>query len=279
MNMKCIAKYLILLITVVSVLTCHYVPVFADETADERYVICSDLSAINDDSYIISGDGSFENPYVIDRNLNPELAAVLDSYAIQHIDSKVADLSKGTTISCFENTILTQYFDSSNNGGVWVYTSGGGNGATNGQIVMKHIEYIGYNYSHDLAYQINTANNQSSIINLAITILGYSVNGALAYLNSVGYTGNLAKGIVSLSGISSLVNGFSTSSTISAFSSSYNSQVVIDADYDYKGFIIYEYVTSYNGSWYYASNYEEWYNYPYIYKPATAYGTGTTIKR
>lgn len=49
--------------------------------------------------------------------MNPELTAILDSYA--------ADLSKGTTTSYFENTILTQYFGLSYNGGTWIYTSGG----------------------------------------------------------------------------------------------------------------------------------------------------------
>ena len=35
-----------------------------------------------------------------------------------------------------------------------------------------------------------------------------------------------------------------------------------------------QYIISGDVSWYYASNYEERYNYPYLYKPSSAYGNG-----
>lgn len=222
-----------------------------------------------DEVIILDGDGSFDNPYIIEDNDNEIIKFINNNY--DKLNSSNPDVANPLGLSSASTTVDTSKTISSS-GAYWKYTSGGGTTATNGSLVYTLIEYVPYSKMGDMCALALKSNVQSSLRSAAVST---TVSAAKSILSKVGITNTLAA-TGFLPGVGFLAAAYGGVSMANTFITACNNNVLADTQLHKHHLMIVHFKTSYNGSWFLYSRVEESTTQTHPQIPiAKYYGNGT----
>lgn len=267
----------------------QFIPVSAKESND-RSRISSNMGVNNDSTYqgelddaILSGTGTFDDPYILNYELAPEFSDYLAECGLNALENSGLNsnsiVSNDNNIEGASTRGVNDYLTGSShsnqtNGGYWKYSSGGPTSTLyNGNTVFKKVEYLSYNtvVNINAGFSNNTYSNYFKK-NLP-SIIGLSLSNATSVLTKCGMAANVAKALCHYAGVASTL--FSVTLTLSEFATTTMQSVYVDAKNQRKGVVRAQYNVTYQGQWYSYSMNEVWKKYPTAYEPNSAYGTGT----
>lgn len=220
---------------------------------------------------IISGDGTAENPYVVDYDKAPYFREYMD-----RLDDKVVASLHGEvplTRGILDGVLSGTKHTGQSRGGCWIYKSGAPSTSVNGNIWMKAITYqsaadtkLVYNLKND-TYQWNKVKEIGS------TIASKPASDAFDLIVKSGIAGSTATAL--LRGIGK-INSIFSAITVLQFINDYCvlSRYRSAANNGY-GMLHATYNTSYNGSWYSHTLEDTWTTANTVYEPGPYYGKGT----
>ena len=229
---------------------------------------------------IISGTGTDNDPYIVDYRIAPEFY----HYICDNWNQKNSGYNSNQQLSVndvgFTGYVLTKYYGKKSNGGIWIYSSGGMNADTNGNLRINKVVYtpnseLGVLYAARTSLPAWTA-IVSEIGNYASSNFTAVSNGVAGTLINAGYTsiGGFSAMAIGTGVATVLGTAANTIATIQ-FLQVISSSRLNNAKNNGKNYITIYYMSAYNGSWY--ANYIDevgWDNNK-IYAPANAYGSGT----
>lgn len=245
-------KILIIFLTLMMTLTLYIPNVYAQ----------------NNEVIILSGDGTFENPYEIEDNDNEIVEFINQNY--ERLNSNcLGDItpyglsSSSTTVD--NNTTI------SSSGAYWRYQSGGGTTVNNGSLVYTLIEYVPHSKMGDMcALALKGATIQNSLRNASNAS---STSAAKQELAKVGISSTLSV-VGFLPGIGYLASAYGGISMCSTFITACNNDVLANTQLNQHHLMIVHFKTSYQGSWYKYSRVEESTTKTHPQIPQNAYGVG-----
>lgn len=238
---------------------------------DEHAIIEEELKIA-----ILSGDGSDENPYVIDPTLAPVFYEYLRQSGEQIIETLTSksDSSLGSP-RVLEGILSGNSYSSQTNGGRWKRSSGGMNVIYNGSIKVNQVNYIGYNDTVNLKAGFSNVTAKKIFEDIWDEIYQDPYSSAIEKLIKEGIKKTWAAPMVKWLGFAGSAYSYGViAAEISLF---FQQKPYNDAVNQKKGVIHAEYDTAYQGSWYATSLTEVWSNYPTAKMPSTTYGKGTYI--
>lgn len=225
---------------------------------------------------IITGDGSAENPYILDK----ESAPMFTQYLEEKGQEIVMNMQNENTISSYvivDSVLNGKSHSDQNNGGYWKYSSGAPNVIYNGNVWIKKVEYLS---KQDVINTCSTFTSSSFIdrfkdsINDIATL---SLTSAITYLTKKGFSKTAAESLAKWVGCGSTY--FSIAIILSELNSYFSQKPYLAARDAGKGLVHTEYSTSYQGSWYSYSISEVWTNCPTAKEPASYCGQGVYKSR
>ncbi len=242
------------------------IPITKINAMDESQFINEELEVA-----IISGDGTAENPYVVDYDKAPHFKEYID-----RLDQKVLASLHGEvplTRGVLDGVLSGTKHTGQTKGGSWVYTRNAPSLSVNGNIWMKAITYQSkvdtkavYNLKRD-TYQWNRVKEIGS------TIASKPASDAYTMIVNTGIAGSTATAL--LRGLGK-INAVFTAITFLEFFNDYlvlnRYNTAVSKGY---GMIHAIYNTSYNGSWYSHTLEDTWTTADTVYEPGSYYGTGT----
>ncbi len=222
------------------------------------------IGANND--FIVGGDGSFDNPYIL-KDENNKIADYINK---NYEEKKQQKYSRSTQIFPASTKVDTSK-TIANPGSYWRRTSGGGSTSTNGSMVFTLIDYTNWNQMGDMCANALKGNVQSTLRDIAAS--SYSATTAKSLLTKLGITNSVViSGFLPAIGYAAAVYGGITS--ISSFTSAVNNRALADAQLNRHNLMSVHYRTSYNGAWYSHSRVEEGTRLSNPQIPQSMYGVG-----
>lgn len=225
---------------------------------------------------IITGDGTAENPYIIDE----ETAPMFNQYLEEKGKEAIATLQYSDEITLYgvlDGVLSGTSHSSQTKGAYWVYTKNAPSAVSNGNIWMKKVEYI----SKSDVINICSGFASSSLINTfkgtISSIAGKGLTAGVNYLVNKGFSKAVATSLAKWVGCGSTL--FSAAILLGEVNTFFSQKPYLDARDAGKGLIHAEYNTSYQGQWYSHSLSEVWSNYPTAKEPGSSYGTGSYTSR
>lgn len=220
---------------------------------------------------IILGDGTADNPYVVDYNKAPHFKDYMDA-----LDEKIISSLHGkapATRGIFDGVLVGAAHKSQSNGGCWVYKSGAPSTSVNGNIWMEAVTYQSISDTKEMYKLRNDKYQWDRIKEIGSSIASKPADKAYDLIVSSGIAGKTATSLLRAVG---KINGIFTAVTILQFINDYCElsryrTAVNNGD----GMLHARYKTSYNGSWYSHSLEDIWKTANTAYEPATIYGKGT----
>lgn len=242
------------------------IPITKINAMDESQLIDAELEVA-----IISGDGTAENPYVVDYSKAPHFKEYIDG-----LDQKVIASLHGEvplTRGVLDGVLSGTKHANQTKGGSWVYKSNAPSVSVNGNIWMKAVTYQSkadtkavYNLKND-TYQWNKVKEIGS------AIASKPANDAYALIVKTGVAGTTATALLRALG---KINSVFTAITVLQFINDYlvlsRYKTAVDKGY---GMVHATYNTSYNGSWYSQTLEDTWTTANTVYEPGSFYGKGT----
>ena len=225
-------------------------------------------------SAIISGSGTENDPYLIDPTLAPSFSDYLKQCGKSALlENSLTGITPEYSANGFGPSLQGNSYKAPN-GFVWIYKSGGLPVSGNGNVRFRHIEYINYQTVKDTYDKRDQA--KGVFDDWGSTLASMTFNGAIDYLKNKGISNFFAKELVNLMGKSTISKGFGITLFLLEFSDWYsNTYLWRKAISHNNGFIVADYLSAYNGSWYAYMSTEEWTTQPYAYSPKSSFGTGT----
>lgn len=244
--------------------------------AKEQNDIFDDTEIMN---AVIAGDGSEDNPYILDYSLVPEFEQfVIDAYNNPRHSS-------ASTVSSFTDSNLTKYQGIYSNGGVWVYSSGGMSVSSDGSLRFSRIAYSTVDQTHKLysartnpsAWNklvdilkglggvVLTKSNVASAVENGLKIAGYATIGGYSAASIASATVAVVGATAAIYGSWTLLNQIVNLKTDSELNAANASNLT---------FVNINYMTSYHGSWYSYTTVESGWASNKVYVPTSFYGTG-----
>ncbi len=223
---------------------------------------------------IISGDGTGDNPYVVDYDKAPHFKAYMDT-----INDKVMYALQGGNqggiqpFGIYDGILIGTKHTGQTRGGYWKYGSGAPTSAVNGNIWMKSVTYTSISDTKLVYNLLKDDYKWSRIEEIASSIASKPYDEVYSLIVSSGIAGSTATAL--LRGIGKISSVF-TAVTILQFINKYfvlsrYSSAVNNGD----GMIHAVYNTSYQGQWYSHEGEDTWTTANTAYEPATVYGKGT----
>lgn len=232
-------------------------------------VSCINVSQIDasetnmSDRIILSGTGTFDDPYIL-NGVDNEISRALH---VQYLNSQYSKNRSGN----YNIALSGKSYNVGNSGGRWVYKSGGNSLSYNGSCVYLHVDYIGASATDTIFNKMTDSGSKDVIIGAVGEVASYyGLKGALVKL---GFSAAVSAGISSFVGAGFV--GYSIASGLSTLANSTKFNILKEADSKNQGFVSISFKTSYNGSWYYHNEVDTWNTYPYAKEPAKSFGTGT----
>lgn len=270
--MKVILKRLFVIISILSLSLglINVRPVFAIE---------SDMDKIYEEEIsksIVSGDGTAENPYIINDKTAPMFSQYLDEKGKEAIS-----LLQGTSIispyGILDGVLSGKSHSSQTKGAYWVYTSNAPSTVSNGNIWMKKVEYVSKNDVINICAGFTSSSLIETFKGSITSIAGKGLSSAVDILVSKGFSKTVATSLAKWIGCGSTF--FGAAIVLAEISNFFSQKPYLDARDAGKGLIHAEYNTSYQGQWYSHSLSEVWSNYPTAKEPGSYYGTGKYTSR
>ena len=242
-------------------------------SAEKRDISLENIFENELSSAIISGSGIEDDPYIIDPALAPLFSVYLKQCGKTALSGNTLAGTSEYSVNGFGTSLQGTSYNAPK-GFVWIYKSGGLPVSGNGNVRFRHIEYINYQTVKESYDNRDLA--KGVIDDWGSTIASFTFNGAIDFLKKKGIKSDFANKIVNLMGKSSISNGFAFAMFLIEFSNWYtNSYLWRQAISHKNGFIVVDYLSAYNGSWYAYMSTEEWTTQPYAYSPKSSFGTGT----
>lgn len=220
---------------------------------------------------IISGDGSGENPYIVDYKLAP----VFEAYISKSEEVVKQTLSiKNTYISTygiFDGVLVGTAHYNQTRGGYWKYTNTPPSATSNGNIWMKAVNYIPTSTTVIIANMLQEQvfqtirNMANSLVNLPLDELKSKIDEKIqtelageSFAKAIGKISNL----------------YTSTQMINFMQTLFSTALYSEAKMYGYGIINAVYQTSYQGSWYSHQFEDTWTTANTAYEPASAYGNG-----
>lgn len=266
-------KFINIFTLFILVLALGITPIKANETIDSVY----DAELEN---AIISGDGSEDNPYIVDYSKAPNFKKyVVDVYQ----NAKGTTKSRNTGFTGFVFTVRKGTYSS---GGMWIYNSGGMSVSSDGNWRIVKATYSPVDQVHKLYAAMNSP-TAWGLITSGLTTLSSSTREKVINTISNKLINN---GISSIGGYSVSSIASATATTVGAIShyvavalfissvvNAWITTPIRNASNNDLTFVHISYLSSYHGSWYQNSTGEAGWASNVIYTPSSTYGSGTFI--
>lgn len=215
----------------------------------EKITVKAEESNIFD--YVISGSGTFDDPYILSgNNIYKKTFDAIAKESLQPSTMNIVDFSHGLTGKSYSNQI---------NGGKWTYISGGLDVNTDNSLLITNISYAGKNELNDL---VSVCENKVyyDMLNsfLIANVYGKALDAALASSVGVSCASNIASIFFF---IADVVSAQEKNLIFNAFNSNLSILNI-------------QYKTSYHGSWYLSNCIDTWRNFPTATTPASYLGNG-----
>lgn len=252
---------------------CLMLPMFNNVKAiDNDSIYQSEL-----ENAVVSGDGSAENPYVLNEDKSPLFTQYLEKIGHEAINPMTTN-SDISTHGVMDGVLSGTSHSNQTSGGYWLYGSGKPSTDSNGNIWMKQIEYLSATKATEIFAGMKITSNYDKFIGALSVLLKESVyTNAVNLLVSKGLSKTLASALCTWLGFGGSAVGFvMTAKEIADHVKSKPFESAISAK---KGIITCYYNTSYQGAWYSHSLTEVWGNYPTAKEPGSYYGKGTYKSR
>ncbi len=227
-------------------------------------------------SAIISGSGTEDDPYICDFDKAP----FFKNYLKENWDRKNTLDYQVTAGVGFTGNCLTVYKGIYNNGGVWLYSSGGMSADNDGNIRIKKVTYNTVEQVH-IMYALNPT---STTWNALKALFKDAASMYLPGVESLVVSYFDEKGITNVGGfsISKIAKTYGTilgaAKTIKSTYRLLNSIAfagVRNAHQANKTLVNIDYITAYHGSWYTYDVSETGWSGNVIYLPVSVYGNGS----
>lgn len=230
---------------------------------------------------VISGSGTFEDPYIVDYSKAPGFTEfVNESY-----DSAMSGEYNVTTRNTgFTGYSLDQYRGVYSNGGEWVYSSGGLSPAVDGNVKFSRITYS----NHYTALDIKNSRADTNFFDIIQYLLSKGVSLLKPQITSAVKSAMSSMGVQTIAGmgyaklaavICSAIGATATilgvPSLLSLLRSTVTDYALNDACDSGKNYVYLYYSTSYHGAWYANSSAEAGWTGNRIYTPNPGYGSGS----
>ena len=236
---------------------CLIIPVFSFNVfASEDTTQTIDISILP--SYIESGSGTQEDPYIIDSSCPYKIIMdqqIQDIFSNQDNEIMLTSDFSGALSVKYNNTRYT-------NGGKWHCTGNIPSSSSDGICWIRNISYGSNSYIDELMTIRNTATWWTSLNTGILNVCGPDL---VNYLVNTGVSTTVAAACGYLFLYTACIDVLN-SVTYSYLSTTYNNGY---------GLLTVNYSISYHGDWYATSTVAQWTTYPYVYVPASYYGTGT----
>ena len=268
------------LITLLSLTLCAgelLMPVCAQEAQMSKAEIYEKELAVA----VKSGTGTEDDPYEVDYSLAPEFYSyICDNWNQKNYGSDQTGQTRSESDTGFTGYVLTNYYGIKSNGGMWLYSSGGMNVDTNGNLRIKKVVYtpkkrLGALYAVRTSLPgwtalVNEAGNYASS---SFSVVSNGVAGTLidAGFSVIGGYAALTIGTAVATTLGTAANTIATIQFLQIISASR----LNTAKTNQKNYITIYYLSAYNGLWYSSYIDEVGWKNDKIYAPATAYGSGT----
>lgn len=231
-------------------------------------------SALEPKDYIIAGDGTFENPYIL-KDENNEIAKFIN----KNFDEKMYNANQGITRSA---QIFTGCMNVDKGktiadpGSYWKKTSGGQNTTVNGNMVFSLIDYTNWSQMGDMCAHALKGDVKSALKSIAAS----STSSATAKSKLVNL-GVKASTVISgfLPAIGFAAGVYGGISTYTSYSTALSGNTLADAQLNKHYVMTVHYKTAYQGSWYAHSRVEEGTTRSNPQIPHSRYGIGTFVAK
>lgn len=232
---------------------------------------CKALDFNNDNVVIVAGDGSFENPYILEDNDNEIIRFIENNYESKKCQLNMEETSTyGLQIftgSTQVDTSKTIKYPAS----YWYRTSGGGSIAYNGSLVFQLIDYTHYSLVGDMLSDAVLGTVKSTLNSIIVD--SYDSDKAIKALTSLGISNSIVIGSL-LPGIGYAAAVYGGITSLKSLSEAVELEILATAYKERHHVMTVHYKTSYNGAWYLHSTIEEAQTQDNPQIPKNAYGTG-----
>lgn len=229
----------------------------------------------NNEIEIISGDGSFDNPYVLADYDNEIGEFIINNY--EEKKGSGGDNENARSVQIFtSSTVANSSKSVADPGSYWYRTSGGGSVNYNGSMVFVLIDYTNHSQMGDMCAQALKGGVQSAL--RSIISNNYNTTTAKNTLKNLGISNNLIiSGLLPAIGYAADTYGGLTD--FGSLSSAIQNEILADTQLNDHHLMTVHYKTAYNGAWYLHCTIEEsmFKTFPQI--PKEAYGVGTYANR
>ena len=232
----------------------------------------NNLFALETNDFIIAGDGSFDNPYIlkddkneiaefINKNFEEKMYGKKTNHNITkspQIFTGCMDVDKGKTIGT--------------TGSFWKKESGGQNTSVNGNMVFSLIDYTNWNEMGDMCAHALKGDVKSALKGIAASSISSAT--AKSKLTKLGIKSSTAVGgFLPAIGFAAAVYGGIT--TYTSYSGALSNEVFADAQLNKHYIMTVHYKTAYQGAWYSHSRVEEGTTKSNPQIPHSRYGIGS----
>lgn len=230
----------------------------------------------NDDKYdeeikdaIVAGDGTFDNPYVLDFSKAEEFHKYLEKVTNTSHDK----MARNTN----DNLLRGTSHNNQTKGAYWNYKSGGGNAMYNGATIVRKVEYV----SKQDVVEICASFASASFINTFKATIGEaagkSLQKGIEVLVKKGFAKTAATSLAKFIGCGSTY--FQVAVLVAELNTFFQQKPYVTAKNQNKGVTHTEYQIAHQGNWFSYSNTDVWTNYPTAKEPFSDYGKGTFVSR
>lgn len=249
----------------------HAVRAFDLNERTEEEIIEDELSVA-----IISGEGTPDNPYVVDYSLAPTFSQYMNEVNETVMGSLSTTSNNGVgTYGIYDGILQGDYRYNQNYGGYWVYDPNDNTSPPsvnwNGNVWMKKVVYVPIDATAAISTQY-TSSIRLVIQQKGADFFAQPLSDIKDELIDAGFT---AFGAASFAKAMGKVNSiFSVAETMAFVIDLFNAHKYQTAKNNGYGMINATYQTSYNGSWYLNYGEDTWTTANTVILPATSYGRG-----
>lgn len=274
MNQNFRKLFVFLLILTLSIGLVSKSDVYAKDNLDES------TNTIYEDEIeasIVSGDGTSENPYILDYDKAPMFKEYIEEKAEQLIYSLNYSESVYSLSSMFDGVLNGTSHYSQTKGGYWNYKSDAPSVIYNGMIWMRKIEYISKADVLNYCAYLSSGSAAERFKGYIPDIAGFSASFAISYLVKKGISTAVATSLAAWAGCGTTF--FAAAILLSEYSTFISEKPYLDARDAGKGLLHAQFYTSYQGQWYSHSLSDVWTSYSTAKEPNTYYGKGTYVSK
>lgn len=229
------------------------------------------------DASIVSGDGTSENPYILDYDKAPMFKEYIEEKAKQVLYSLNNSESVYSLSSFFDGVLNGASHYSQTKGGYWNYKSDAPSVIYNGMIWMRKIEYTSNADVMNYCAYLSSGDAVERFKGYIPDIADFSASFAISYLVKKGISTAIATSLAAWAGCGTTF--FAAAILLSEYSTFISEKPYLDARDAGKGLLHAQFYTSYQGQWYNHSLSDVWTSYSTAKEPNIYYGKGIYVSK